>query len=124
MRRSLILLSLIPVLAFAFRPLQEVIPDLQSWTSLGVGGLIAGMVLYWKRGDDKAYVAKIEVEHTRYTQLLERFSDQTVAVNEKVLEVVVANTKALTELVSAINYQARQRRQADSIIDITEARNA
>lgn len=137
MRRSMLVFALVVLgtqttfAAPASPSRPSYIADLQPWAGMGIGGLVSWLMLTWKRGDDKTREderkseaqAKLETQKAHDAALaakdqllidaLERHADQLAGVNENVLGVVVANTKAMVELAAAINYQTRQRRKLD-----------
>ncbi len=59
----------------------------QTLISLGVGGILALILLYWKRVDDLAHAKTL-------ASIIARMDNQT----EKVLDVITANTAALVAL--------------------------
>jgi|SRR3990172_11977160 len=73
---------------------------LGSLASLGVGGLIAALVLIWKRADDKAHAKILETMFARMEQrdksALEIIQGNTTAVTT--LQATVAGLSALTKL--------------------------
>jgi len=67
----------------------DIVELIQALVSLGVGGAIAGVVLYWKRQDD-----------IRFQQTLE----QVIGRDHAVIE---ANTAAITSLIGAVSELAK-----------------
>ena len=63
--------------------------EFQQLLSLGIGGAIAGVVLFWKRSDDKSYSSALTEQ-----------AKQLIELNKLTLEVVSKNTAALVEVTS------------------------
>ena len=48
---------------------------IENWVNLGVGGMVAGLVLYWKRVDDRRYQSDLKEMTQSYADLLKKFID-------------------------------------------------
>lgn len=66
--------------------------EFQALASLGVGGVLSGIVLVWKRQDDKAYQKTLEA------MVVRRDADQDRFI--KVMENLTATMQALKETVA------------------------
>ena len=75
--------------------------------SLGIGGIIAGVVLYWKRDDDKAWRTRETAHATELSKL-----------NETLVKVLTNNTRALNTLSLIVRGSRAHADPAD--IDVTE----
>lgn len=76
--------------------------ELSGLLSLGVGGAIAAIVLYWKRSDDRAY-----------QRSLAGLAREANEVNSRVLAAFEANTRAVMELTIALRRDGVE-------VDVTE----
>jgi len=90
--------------------------ELNPLFTLGIGGVIAALVLYWKRVDDKAYSESLKEIIARMEK---READYLVAMQ--------ADTSAKLELASAIRElkfvdRLEKRFDADDYLDPTEKR--
>lgn len=66
--------------------------DIAAFASLGVGGLVAYLMLHWKREDDK-----------QYRENVRELADRSMTLHERTLEAIVANTKAMNALIDTVN---------------------
>lgn len=79
---------------------------LNSLTSLGVGGVLAGIVIWWKRQDDAKHLAEWrsrEEQHKKELQAMnDRFIEQWRAALENSRREYRENTEALRGLIESV----------------------
>lgn len=83
-------------------------PGLQQLISLGVGGVVAAVVLFWKRQDD-----------LRYQQELKQITERSMTVTERATEAMNNVAKAVEELCSLTEMQERLQALEKAISDMS-----
>lgn len=90
-------------------------PDiLAALSTFGVGGLVSYLVMTWKRHDDQAWAE----ERKSSRQEIKDLAVQNMAVQERMLEAVIANTAAmhtLSKTVEALSSLELVRERLDRI---------
>lgn len=93
----------------------QVTPDiLAALSTFGVGGLVSYLVMTWKRHDDQAWAE----ERKSSRQEIKDLAVQNMAVQERMLEAVIANTAAmhtLSKTVEALSSLELVRERLDRI---------
>lgn len=72
---------------------------LSQFFPLGIGGILAIIVVHWKREDDKRYAESLRELITRHDQHITRLE----ARDERMLEIIQRHTDVLSGLQSAIS---------------------
>lgn len=78
------------------------IPLLRELASLGLGALLAGILMVWKRADDSRYAKSIE------------------DMNRALLSALEANTRAMLGVQSTVEAQGLRRQQEDEIRELRD----
>jgi hypothetical protein len=81
-------------------------PDLTGlpgWAQLGVGGLVAVLVLIWKRLDDRDHKAELAKMAAEYAADLKANAARTESLLSRAFDVIDNNTKALLALTGSID---------------------
>lgn len=69
---------------------------------LGVGGVIAIIVIMWKRSDDKIHAEALESLNRKYAEDVASMVARLEARDDRMLSIVTANTEVLRGLMSAV----------------------
>jgi hypothetical protein len=115
-RRLLIIIALGALMLVAAKMPQGGVGNAEPWgqlVSLGVGGIIAGIVLYWKRQDDKMY----QSAQAEFASRLER-------INDRVLALLESKTRSEAELIAAVRdlrFRLAERLEKLEGLDATES---
>lgn len=89
--------------------LNEIGPLLQTLGSTGVGGIVAAIVLWWKRIDDRRTMARERQYAVEVSNMLVRQENHS----RDLIDVIKDNTTALTSLAERLEARenSRSRRQ-------------
>jgi len=84
--------------------------------SIGIGGVIAGIVLFWKRQDDLRH----DKESEAHARALEVMFARMELRDKSSIEIVQANTIALVALQTAVAQLNTLKQLSDKIIELVE----
>lgn len=87
--------------------LEELGPLLQTLGTTGVGGIVAGIVLWWKRVDDRTCAAHDRQHAVELAAMLARYEN----FSRDLIDVIKDNTTALTALAERIESRENSTRR-------------
>lgn len=77
--------------------------DVGWWIQQGGYAALLGLVLFWKRQDDQRYAADLKAMNERRAEDQKSTTTELLAMNGKLIDVLTANAKSLTEIAVKVN---------------------
>ncbi len=93
----------------------------ETIATLGIGGLIAIVTLMWKRADDAAHREEMKRLHSEHEGELKHIVDASSRREDRIIELVKANTDALKGLQIAIETMTRLTELERKIEEVTKS---
>jgi transposase len=93
----------------------------ETIATLGIGGLIAIVTLMWKRADDASHREEMKRLHGEHEEELKRVIESAARREDRIIELVKANTDALKGLQIAIETMTRLTELEQKIEEVSRA---